>query len=441
MDRGVERELKLEGIPSRRLRGDVEVPGDKSMSHRALILAGLAEGQSVIHGLLESHDVLRTASAVQTLGASISRSESGNWIVRGKVWRTPDQMIDCGNSGTSARLLMGAVAGFPLIATFTGDSSLNARPMNRVVDPLSQMGARFDRQIYLPITVHGGNLKGICFKSPIASAQVKSAILLAGLQTDENIEVIEPQMSRDHTERMLILFGCDVDIGEERGGRRVRLGNKRSLQGRHIIIPGDISSAAFALVAALITPDSEVTLRGVLNNPGRNGFLAVLHEMGANIEIISARSVDGIESVDIIARSSSLKGVRVPAARVPSMVDEYPLLAVAAAFACGETVMEGLSELRVKESDRLEAIDRGLRQCGVDAKIHRDALHVHGDGKGPRGGAVVTTNGDHRIAMAFLILGLGAKRPVIVTGAEMIATSFPDFADFMGELGAEICSC
>jgi 3-phosphoshikimate 1-carboxyvinyltransferase len=431
---------RLQSNPTRRLGGTTAVPGDKSMSHRALILAAMADGASVLEGLLESEDVLRMGAAVQTLGATLLRTDGGRWVVNGAPWRTPDRFLDCGNSGTAARLLMGAIAGRRVIATLTGDASLRSRPMSRVIEPLAAMGADLDQRNFLPITVRGGDLNGISYKSPVASAQVKSAILLAGLHTSEPVEVIEPIPTRDHTEIMLRLFGCDVEIIDRRGGRHVRLGRERALHRCDMIIPGDPSSAAFAIVAALITWDSQITLVGVLDSPLRNGLLSTLVKMGAAIHIENRRQIGGVRVVDLVARSSRLKPVRVPASRVPTMIDEYPLLAVAAAFAEGETIMEGLAELRTKESDRLAAIESGLRLCGVDVQVRGDTLRVTGRGR-PEGGALIETHGDHRIAMAFLVLGLASSQPVAVDDAEMIATSFPGFAQYMGKLDADIHPC
>jgi 3-phosphoshikimate 1-carboxyvinyltransferase len=300
------------------------------------------------------------------------------------------------------------------------------------------MGADFDRHSYLPITLHGGGLQGIRYRSPRPSAQVKSAILLAGIRTTEPVEVLEPIPSRDHTEQMLRQFGCDVEVVEGRYGRLVRLGPDRKLRGRKVRISGDPSSAAFPIVAALITPHSKVTVRGVLDSATRSGLLTTLAEMGADIRFANRREVGGSAVMDVTARSSALRGVKVPKKRAPSMIDEYPILAIAAAFAAGETVMEGLGELRVKESDRIAAIEAGLSLCGIEARCAGDSLSVTGCNGAPRGRAVVQTERDHRIAMAFLILGLGAKEPVAVDDAAMISTSFPDFAGLMQSLGAEI---
>jgi 3-phosphoshikimate 1-carboxyvinyltransferase len=411
------------------------------MSHRALILAALAQGSSTINGLLESDDVLRTAGAVSAFGVGIERKDQGSWTLSGGPWRSPEILIDCGNSGTAARLLMGAAAGQHVIATFTGDLSLRTRPMSGVVTPLVSMGAEIDRDSYLPIRIHGQRLRGISYRTPVPSAQIKSAILLAGLASEDMVEVIESLPSRNHTEHMLGYLGCDLEIEERRDGHVVRLGKNRILYGRELLVPGDPSSAAFAIVAALITRNSEISIRGVLDSKTRNGLIETLLEMGADIEVSNRRSIGGVDVMDLTAKSSNLKAVRVPASRVPSMIDEYPILAIAAAFASGETVMEGLGELRVKESDRLSALEAGLNRCGVAAFTHGNALHVAGSDGAAKGGANIETHGDHRIAMAFLVLGLAADRPVSIDQPQMIATSFPGFAEFMRELGAEIEPC
>lgn len=423
----------LTGSLSRLLTGSIGVPGDKSMSHRALILGGMAEGETRIQGLLEGDDVLHTAAAVRALGAEVERLAPGEWRVRGAPWRSPADPIDCGNSGTGVRLLMGAVAGFPIEVTFTGDASLSRRPMARVTDPLRRMGAEAVGST-LPVTIRGGNLQGISFVNEKASAQVKSAILLAGLRAQGEVEVIEPRRSRDHTENMLRAFGCELlTVGDS-----TRLGGRRSLTATDIEVPGDPSSAAFPIVAALIVPDSEVCIRNVMVNPLRTGLLTTLREMGAQIELTNQRSCGGEPVADIAVRSSARRGVEVPADRVPSMIDEYPILAVAAAFATGRSVMHGLAELRVKESDRLAAILDGLLACGVEAREEGDSLIVEGAGGPPPGGARVLAHDDHRIAMSFLVMGLAAQRPVSVDSADMIATSFPDFVPLMHSLGADI---
>lgn len=403
------------------------------MSHRALILGGLAQGRTEIHGLLESEDVLRTVSAIQAFGACAERLGAGEWRIKGAVWRSPKRPIDCGNSGTAARLLIGAAAGFPIEATFTGDESLCARPMQRVLTPLRRMGVRTSGEA-LPVTISGGVERGIDFVNEPASAQVKSAILLAGLGIADHVTVTEPAASRDHTEDMLRAFGCDV----ERDDRRVRLGTNRVLHGTRVEITGDPSSAAFPMVAALIVPNSVVMAGAVMINPSRIGLVDTLREMGADIVLSNERAAGGERIASWRAHSSPLHGVEVPAARAPSMIDEYPVLAIAAACATGTTVMRGLAELRVKESDRLAAIVAGLQACGVDAWADADILTVRGCGGRPPGGTAVCARRDHRIAMSFLILGLAARKPVEVDSAEMIATSFPRFADAMRSLGANI---
>lgn len=427
---------RLHSTASPGLHGLVHVPGDKSMSHRSLILGGLAEGETWIEGLLEGDDVINTAKAVRAFGATVDRASNGKWRVIGSAWRSPRGPVDCGNSGTGVRLLMGAAAGFPIEATFTGDQSLSGRPMNRVLDPLREMGAEVSASEggRLPASVRGGKLRGISFLNAKASAQVKSAILLAGLNTAEDVEVIEPARSRDHTENMLQAFGGDVTVE----GDSIRLGERRKLKGTSVLIPGDPSSAAFPLVAALITPGSGLTVRSVMVNPLRTGLLKTLSEMGAELRIEKRRQAGGEEVADITAEFSRLHGVEVPAARAPSMIDEYPILAVAAACAEGITVMHGLAELRVKESDRLAAILSGLRACGVDARDEGDTLIVKGTGAAPRGGTSVAAHHDHRIAMSFLVLGLASEQSVEVDSATMIATSFPDFTALMRSIGARV---
>ena len=425
---------RLSAAPSKGLSGHIAVPGDKSISHRALILGGMAEGETRIEGLLEGEDVLHTAAAVRALGARVTRLGDGLWTVQGAAWRSPEAPIDCGNSGTGARLLLGAAAGYEIEATFTGDESLRARPMRRVLDPLRAMGARVGEADRLPVTIRGGGLKGIVYRSPTASAQVKSAILLAGLHAEGEVEVIEPARSRDHTEKMLRAFGCEV---ESEGGR-VRLGARRSLEATDIMVPGDPSSAAFPLVAALLVPDSEVTVYGMLTNPLRTGLYETLLEMGADLDFANRRIVGGEEVADVTARSSALTAVEVGPERVPSMIDEFPILAAAAACAAGQTLMHGLAELRVKESDRLSAILIGLKRCGVSAAIVGDTLMVDGCDGPCAGGAEIASHGDHRIAMSFLTLGLACRRPVAIDEAGMIATSFPGFAPLMASLGARI---
>ena len=423
----------LAGSRSEALSGTIEVPGDKSMSHRALILGGLASGETRISGLLEGDDVLHTADAVRAFGATVERLAPGEWRVNGGEWQSPASPVYCGNSGTGARLLMGAAAGQPIRATFTGDSSLSGRPMERVLAPLRAMGVRTTGAT-LPVTVEGGNLHGIDFVNETASAQVKSAILFAGLRASGEVRVSEPAPSRDHSENMLRAFGCEVECADG----VIRLGDKRALSGTEVTIPGDPSSAAFPLVAALIVAGSNVTLRNIMVNPLRTGLFTTLVEMGADLRIENPRSAGGEAVADLIISASALSGVEVPASRAPSMIDEYPILAVAAAFANGRTIMHGLAELRVKESDRLAAVVDGLRACGVEAREDGDALIVQGLGAAPRGGAEVRTHDDHRIAMSFLVMGLAAEQPVTVDSAGMIATSFPGFVALMQSLGGRI---
>jgi 3-phosphoshikimate 1-carboxyvinyltransferase len=424
---------QLQGSPSGPLRGEIDVPGDKSMSHRALIFGGLAKGETRIEGLLEGDDVLHTAAAVREFGATVERLGRGSWRVEGAEWRSPQGPIDCGNAGTGARLLMGAAAAFPIEATFTGDASLSSRPMERVLGPLRQMGAQTEGE-RLPVTIRGGGLNGISFVNSKASAQVKSAILLAGLGAEGEVEVIEPARSRDHTENMLRAFGCDVEVE----GGTARLGANRALRGTSVDIPGDPSSAAFPLVAASLCPGSEVTVRAVMVNPLRTGLFETLREMGADLIEANRRTTGGETIADITARAGPLRGVEVPAERAPSMIDEYPILAVVAAFAEGRTVMHGLAELRVKESDRLAAVLAGLKACGVEAWDEGDTLIVEGRGSAPAGGGSIAAHHDHRIAMSFLVMGLAARAPVTVDSAPMIATSFPAFVDLMRGLGGRI---
>ncbi|HEY5711614.1 MAG TPA: 3-phosphoshikimate 1-carboxyvinyltransferase [Allosphingosinicella sp.] len=428
----------LRAAPGARLSGHIAVPGDKSISHRALILGGLAEGETHIEGLLEGQDVLHTAAAVRALGADVTRLGEGHWTVTGAPWRSPEAPVDCGNSGTSARLLLGAAAGFPLRATFTGDASLQGRPMKRVLDPLRKMGVVVEGDDRLPVEIKGGSLRGISHLNKAASAQVKSAILLAGLRASGPVEVIEPMPSRDHSERMLRAFGCDVTSVDREDGRHIRLGARRRLYATDIMVPGDPSSAAFPLVAALVVPDSEVTVYGVLTNPLRTGLFETLIEMGADLTFANRRTVGGEEVADVTARTSVLNAVEVDALRAPSMIDEFPILAVAAAFASGQMVMHGLGELRVKESDRLAAIVAGLRRCGVPAGTLGDSLLVDGCDGPPAGGERIATHGDHRIAMSFLTLGMASRAPVSVDEPEMIGTSFPGYSGLMKSLGARL---
>jgi len=426
------------------LRGRARVPGDKSISHRALILGALAVGETRIGGLLEGEDVLNTAKAVAALGASVVKDGAGEWIVHGvgvAGFAEPRQKLDFGNSGTGCRLMLGAVAGCPIAATFDGDASLRKRPMRRVLDPLERIGARMlaATEGGLPLTLAGAHDPiPIVFEPPVPSAQLKSAVLLAGLAAPGETVVIEAEATRDHTEKMLAHFGAELRI-EPHGalGRRVTLTGQPELTPQPIVVPADPSSAAFPLVAALITPGSEVILDGVMLNPLRAGLIATLDEMGASIERLTARDEGGEAVADLRVRASALRGVEVPAARAPAMIDEYPVLAVAAAFAEGTTVMRGLKELRVKESDRLAATAALLRANGVAVEIEGDDLIVEGKGRAA-GGGVVATHMDHRIAMAALVMGLASGKPVKIDDESFIATSFPGFVELMRGLGADL---
>jgi 3-phosphoshikimate 1-carboxyvinyltransferase len=435
------------GLTARRtgpLKGVVRAPGDKSISHRALILGALAHGVTEIEGLLEGDDVKRTAAAMAAFGASVERLGDGRWRIEGQGgFSEPADVVDCGNAGTGVRLVMGAAAGFELCATFTGDASLRGRPMNRVLKPLGEMGATWLCKAggRLPLTLKGGGLRRIAYRLPEPSAQVKSAVLLAGLHADGGAEVIEPEPTRDHTERMLRAFGAEVEVTEDGGGRRIVLPGGQRLAGTHVRVPGDPSSAAFPLVAALVTPGSEVTVEGVLLNALRIGLLDTLGEMGADLSVTNLREEGGETVADVTARYSELSGVEVPPERAPSMIDEYPILAVAAAFAKGPTVMRGIGEMRVKESDRIALMAAGLAACGLGVEEAPETLTVVGSVRanhGVAGGARVTTHGDHRIAMSHLVMGLASAEPVSVDEPGMIATSFPGFVDLMRSLGAEI---
>jgi 3-phosphoshikimate 1-carboxyvinyltransferase len=438
--------------PGAPLRGETHVPGDKSISHRALMFGGLAVGETRVRGLLEGEDVLRTAAAMRQMGAEIVKEADGTWRARGRgvgALVEPADVLDLGNAGTGARLLMGLVASHPIFAVFTGDASLRRRPMGRVTGPLAQMGARFEHRgaaenkILLPLAVIGARAPmPIEYALPVASAQVKSAVLLAGLNAPGRTTTIEKERTRDHTERMLRHFGAEVSVETKDGLTRATVTGRPELTGREVIVPGDPSSAAFPLVAGLIVPGSEVTVRGVGLNPLRTGLFQTLREMGATLDLASKRDQAGEEVGDLCARFSALKGVDVPAARAPSMIDEYPILAVAASCATGRTVMRGLHELRVKESDRLSAIARGLAACGVNATIDGDDLVVEGCGGPPPGqkpgAAPIAANLDHRIAMSFLVMGLAARNAVTVDDAATIATSFPDFVPLIRRLGGSV---
>ncbi len=424
------------------LAGACAAPGDKSISHRALIFSALADGESTVSGLLEGDDVLRTAAAMRALGVDVER-EGDDWRVRGGRWRSPVHPLYFGNSGTGARLVMGAVAGAGVAASFDGDKSLRSRPMGRVLEPLRMMGlAATARDSRLPVAIEvGGQLKAVSCKLAKPSAQVKSAILLAALGANGVTRVHEPDRSRDHTERMLGAFGAELTFEPDgAAGRYISLRGGQRLHPTRVAVPGDPSSAAFLAAAAAITPGSDVTIKNVLVNPLRTGFYKTLRDMGADIAFENQRESSGEPIADIRARHSVLHGVDVPAERAPSMIDEYPILSVVAAYASGETKMHGLEELRVKESDRVAATESGLVANGVDVTSGEDWLRVIGDGSPPAGGARVKVEHDHRIAMSFLVMGLAAGSPVEIDDGAMIATSFPAFGEVMSAIGADIAT-
>jgi 3-phosphoshikimate 1-carboxyvinyltransferase len=446
-DRPAVTSAAIQPVAARRsgpLKGRLRVPGDKSISHRALIFGALAVGETRISGLLEGEDVLNTGRAMRALGAHVERVGAGDWRVQGvgvAGFAEPAAALDFGNSGTGCRLVMGAVAGCPITATFDGDASLRKRPMRRVLDPLQQMGARVmngSEGGRLPVTLRGArDAIPITYQTPVPSAQVKSAVLLAGLGAPGTTTVIEREATRDHTERLLAHFGADVRTAPDGAhGRRITLVGQPELAPAPVVVPADPSSAAFPLVAALIVPGSEMILEAVMTNELRTGLLTTLREMGAAIERVAVRN-DGEEVADLRIRASALRGVDVPAERAPAMIDEYPILAVAAAFAEGTTRMRGLKELRVKESDRLAATADMLRANGVAVEIEGDDLIVEGRGRAP-GGGLVATRMDHRIAMSALVMGLGSDKPVAVDDAGFIATSFPGFTDIIRAIGGDL---
>lgn len=421
-----------------RLSGQITVPGDKSISHRSLMFGAIAIGTTRISGLLEAEDVINSAHAMAALGARVENRGGGNWEVTGVGlggFQSPAADLDFGNSGTGCRLAMGLLATSPVSARFVGDASLSRRPMGRVTKPLSEMGAKFEGTggDKLPMRVTGAaDPLPFTYELPVASAQVKSAILIAGLNAPGTTTVIEPKPTRDHTERMLRAFGAKIAVD----GNRISVTGGQELQAVDIAVPADPSSAAFPMVAALVTPGSDVTIRNVMLNPTRTGLITTLQEMGGDIAILNERPAGGESVGDLRVRASKLKAVTVPAERAPSMIDEYPILAVAAACAQGTTRMEGLEELRVKESDRLAAVEHGLNANGVKTASGPDWLEVTG---GPvEGGGFVPTHLDHRIAMSFLILGMVAHKPVTVDDGNVIATSFPVFVSLMNGLGAAI---
>jgi 3-phosphoshikimate 1-carboxyvinyltransferase len=428
------------------LRGDVRVPGDKSISHRALILGALTVGETRVTGLLEGQDVLDTGAAMQAFGAAVTQTGEGAWTIHGVGvggFAEPDRVIDCGNSGTGVRLIMGAMATSPITATFTGDASLVKRPMGRVTEPLALFGARaFGRAGgRLPMTMVGAaDPVPVRYTLPVPSAQVKSAVLLAGLNAPGETVVIEREATRDHTERMLTGFGAEVVVEESSEGRVIRLSGRPEFRPQEIAVPSDPSSAAFPVCAALIVEGSEIVVKNIGQNPTRTGLFTTLVEMGADLTLENMREEAGEPVADIRVRfSPGMRGVEVPSGRAPSMIDEYPILSVVAALSEGRTVMRGVKELRVKESDRIDAMARGLEACGVRVEEDEDTLIVHGMGPGGvPGGAVAASRLDHRIAMSFLCLGMASRRPVGVDDASPIATSFPIFEDLMRGLGAAL---
>jgi 3-phosphoshikimate 1-carboxyvinyltransferase len=444
LDRSADQKTPLEARASGPLSGRVRVPGDKSISHRALILGALAVGETRISGLLEGEDVLNTAKSMRALGARVERTGDFAWKVAGvgvSGFAQPEGPLDFGNSGTGCRLVMGAVAGCPITAVFDGDASLRSRPMRRVLHPLELMGARVaagGEGGRLPLTLAGArDPLPILYRTPVASAQIKSAVLLAGLSAPGVTTVIESEASRDHTELMLRHFGAEiVSTPEGEHGRKIALTGQPELHGAKVVVPADPSSAAFPIVAALIVEGSDLILSDVMTNPLRTGLLTTLREMGGSIEVRDARADAGEPMAELRVRASKLRGVEVPPERAPSMIDEYLVLAVAASFAEGTTIMRGLSELRVKESDRLQATADMLRVNGVVCEISGDDLIVEGKGHVP-GGGFVSTHMDHRIAMSALVMGLASDQPVKVDDTAFIATSFPDFIPMMRDLGAE----
>lgn len=436
----------LRSIPVKDLKGRVKIPGDKSISHRAAIFGLLATGETRVSGLLESEDVINSLDAAKALGAIVAR-DGEQWVIKGAgcgALLEPENDLEFGNSGTGCRLFMGLLGTYDFPSTFRGDASLSSRPMNRILDPIRLFGTQIIKQKgdgKLPVTIRGPQFAPpIEYRVPMASAQVKSAVLLAGLNASGVTTVVEPIMTRDHTEKMLKGFGADIVIEtDSRGARTISLEGQPDLTACDIVVPGDPSSAAFIIVAALIVPGSDITISDVLMNPTRTGLITTLIEMGGNIEIINERESGGEDLADLVVSYSELRGVNVPGERAASMIDEYPILAVAASFAQGQTKMNDIGELRVKESDRLRAVANGLEANGVNMVEGNDFLIVEGNPqlKG-LGGGKVETHLDHRIAMSFLVMGMAAEKPVIIDDGNIIATSFPQFLTLMEDLGAEI---
>lgn len=429
---------------SNALRGSARIPGDKSISHRSLMFGGLAQGKTTIYGLLEGEDVINTANAMRAMGATIEKDADGIWHCEGTGLgnlKSPAGTIEMGNSGTSTRLLMGLIGGHDVTARMDGDASLTKRPMARVMTPLESMGIKFESSEggRLPLTIFGTRKpKAIEYRLPVASAQVKSAIMLAGLTADGTTTVIEDKPTRDHTENMLRGFGVQVDVENlDNGAQAIHLRGGQPLQGTIVHVPSDPSSAAFPAVAAIINDGSEITLPAIGMNERRNGLYLTLKDMGADIEFYNERIEAGERVADLVIRGKGpLNGIDVPESRVPSMIDEFPILAMAAACANGVTRMSGLEELRVKESDRLLMVAEGLKACGVRLEMGEDWLTIYGDGVKPRGGATIETALDHRIAMSFLVLGTVTDEPIMIDDARPVNTSFPDFFTLMEALGA-----
>ena len=430
---------------STNLTGSITIAGDKSISHRSIILGALSIGETTVDGLLESQDILATISAMQAFGAEIEKKADKKWHINGLGvggLDEPEKVLDLGNSGTGVRLILGVAAGNPITSFFSGDESLSRRPMARVLKPLEMMGASFTSRTggLLPLSCTGPQtLQPIDYSLPVASAQVKSAILLAGLNTPGKTIVREPTPTRDHTERMLKQFGSEISIEtDDESQNIITLKGESELTGQDIVVPGDPSSAAFPMVAGILAEDSRIKIKNVGINPLRFGLFEILNEMGAKTELIQKHDGVGEPIADIVVKTSKLKGVTVPASIAPRMIDEYPILAVAAACASGTTRMLGLQELRVKESDRLAAMANGLKACGVTVEETSDSLTVHGTGGQIEGGARIQTQLDHRIAMSFLTLGLKAKNPIIIDNGTTINTSFPGFVETMKSLGANL---
>lgn len=432
------------------LKGTASAPGDKSISHRSIIFGGMAEGTTRVTGLLRGADILSTIGAMKAFGATVTENKDQSWTIEGvgqKGLKSPKADIDCGNAGTGVRLIMGAATGYKLKARFIGDASLSSRPMNRILNPLREMGAKAKARTTedgqtgrLPITLTSdGDLTPLDYQPPHASAQVKSAILLAGLNTQGTTTVIEPTLTRDHTENMLRAFGVEVESKERGQATHISLTGPVILKATDVVVPGDPSSAAFLIVAALITPGSDIIIENVMMNPTRTGVFETLIEMGAFLRADNFRKSGGEMIADLHVKYSKLIGITVPEERASSMIDEYPILAVAAAFAQGDTVMNGIGELRVKESDRIAATAALLSVNGVSVTEREDGMTVKGSaGQSPQGGGTVSTHHDHRIAMSALILGLNTQESVSIDDAAMIATSFPNFFDLMSDIGANI---